>query len=207
MTSLEQLSPATGPAPALVAALGAFSVLLAASMFGGLASGDIDFLRTHATAWSMTLLASPAMYLFVARFRRQPLNDWWRMFWTAGLCMNVVHFYFGLFHLHDGEPTTVFQRQGFMLAFSIFFFLGLWALDVLAAWIRVRRPTSWIARRVPDYGWFNSFAFVVGFLTFFISTVIFRNDDNSLVVGLVMTGAVVGGLVHRFCTPAPTVPA
>jgi hypothetical protein len=177
------------PAMPLVTAFGCFALLFAASMLGGLASDDLDFLRTHATAWSMALLATPAMYIFVARYRRQPLDDWWLMFWSFGWLMNLVHFYFGLFRLHDGQPLTVFERQGFLLAFSIFFFTGLWGIDVVAAWLRPR----W----APPFGLLDSATFVVGFLTLFISTVIFNNDRTSFVVGLIMTLAVVAGLVRR----------
>jgi len=177
------------PSTPFVAAFGCFSLLLAASMLGGLASDDADFLRTHATAWSMALLATPPMYIFVSRYRRQPLDDWWRMFWSFGWLMNIVHFHFGLFHLHDGQPLTVFERQGFLLAFSIFFFTGLWGIDVVAAWVR----PGW----APPYGFLDSATFAVAFLTFFISTVIFNNDRTSLVVGLIMTFVVVAALARR----------
>ncbi len=180
------------PSTAFTVAFGCFSLLLAAAVFGGLTSDSIDFFRTHATAWSMALLATPAMFIFVSHFRRAPLNEWWRMFWSFGWLMNLVHFYFGLFHLHDGQPLTVFERQGFVLAFSIFFFTGFWGLDVLLAWLRPRRP----------YGFLNTGAFVVGFLTFFISTVIFNNDTTSFIIGLVMTGAVVAGIIDRYRRPA-----
>src|SRR5262249_22445234 len=79
----------TSPSMPFVAAFGCFSLLFAASMLGGLASDDLDFLRTHATAWSMALLATPAMYLFVSRWRRETLDDWWRLFWTFGWLMNL----------------------------------------------------------------------------------------------------------------------
>jgi hypothetical protein len=183
------------PSTPFVAAFGCFALLLAASMLGGLAGDDADFLRTHATAWSMTLLATPALYIFASRFRRRPLGEWWRMFWSLGWLMNIVHFYFGLFHLHGGQPLTVFERQGFLLAFTIFFFTGLWGIDVVAAWLR----PAW----APPYGFLDSATFVVAFLTFFISTVIFNNDRTSLVVGLIMTFAVAAALVRRLLPPSP----
>ena len=185
------------PAAPFVAAVGCFSLLFASSMLLALRSDDADFLRTHATAWSMALLATPPMYIFVSRYRREPLDDWWRMFWSFGWLMNIVHFYFGLFHLHDGEPLTVFERQGFLLAFSIFFFTGLWGIDVVAASLRPR----W----APPYGILDSLTFMVAFLTFFISTVIFNNDRTSLVIGLIMTGAVLAAVVRRLLPPAARV--
>jgi hypothetical protein len=182
------------PAMPFVAAFGCFSLLFAGSMLGALKSDDVDFLRTHATAWSMALLATPPMYIFVSRYRREPLDDWWRMFWSFGWLMNIAHFYFGLFHLHDGDPLSVFERQGFLLAFSIFFFTGLWGIDVAAAWLR----PSW----APPYGIIDSLAFVVGFLTFFISTVIFNNDRTSFVIGLIMSGAVLAAVIRRLLPPS-----
>jgi hypothetical protein len=178
-------------------ALFCFSVLLTTSLLGGLASDSIAFFRTHATAWSMTLMASVAMYFFVSRFRRGSPGPWWLAFCLFGWFINVVHFYYGLFHLHDGEPVTVFQRQGFLLAFSIFFFLAVWGLDAIAAVTRSVQPSGWVARVAPPYGWFDIFAFLVGFVTFFISTVIFQNDATSFWVGLVMTGAVIAGVIVR----------
>ena len=49
----------------------------------------------------------------------------------------------------------------------------------------------------PPYGFLDSATFVVAFLTFFISTVIFNNDRVSLVVGLIMTFVVVAALARR----------
>lgn len=188
-------SPASTPSLSLVVALGVFSLLLALSVFIGLTSDSAAFLRTHATAWSMVALATPPMTLYVVRFRRAPLDGWWRWLWTFGWLMNLVHFYFGLFHLHDGEAVTVFQRQGFFLAFSIFFFTGFWGIDVVAAWVR----PDWRTR----YDRLNSAAWLVGFATFFISLVIFHNDQTSFHVGLAMCAAVAGGFMWRWW-PRPT---
>jgi len=190
MAAADRSFPSTAfPSTALLVTFGCFSLLLAASILLSLSGDDLDFLRTHATAWSMALLATPAMYLFSSRYRRQPLDDWWRWLWTFGWLMNLVHFYFGLFHLHDGQPLTVFERQGFVLAFTIFFFTGLWGIDVIAAWWR----PGW----APPYGWLDSATFLVAFVTFFISLVIFNNDRMSFVIGLIMTFVVVAALVRR----------
>jgi hypothetical protein len=181
---------------AFVVAFAAFSLLFAASMFGGLTADSPAFLRTHATAWSMTLLASVAMFRFVGRWRVKPLDDWWRWFWTFGWLTNIVHFYFGLFHLHGGNAVSVFERQGLGLALAIFFFTGLWGIDVVAAWLRPR----W----APPYGWLDNITFAVAFATFFISTVVFNNDSASLVVGSIMILTVAAALVVRLA-PRPQI--
>lgn len=180
---------------AFVVSFAVFAVLVALSVFGGLASDSAAFFRAHATAWSMIALATPAMTLYVVRYRRHPLDGWWRWLWSLGWAMNLLHVYYGLFQLHDGQPLTVFQRQGFVLAFSIFFFTALWGIDVIVAWVR----PGWQLR----YDWLNGLALVVGFATFFISTVIFQNDRTSLAVGLIMTLCVAGGLVSRLLSPSP----
>lgn len=167
-----------------------FAVLFAGAMLWPLTGGNVAFDRTHATAWSMALLATPAMYLFVRNFRWRPLDNWWRLFWSFGWLTCVVHFYFGLFQMHDGRPITVFERQGFLLAFSIFFFISVWGIDVGLAWAR----RDW-ATAAP---YMRAFAFAVGFLTFFISTVIFNNDLPSFLVGLVMAAAVAVAILQRW---------
>ncbi len=176
----------------LAATFGPFALLLAASLLGSLATQDVEFRRTHATAWSMTLLVTPAMGVFLWRVGRRPLDDWWRLYWTFAWWMSVVHFYYGLYALHDGRAATVFQRQGFTLAFTIFFLVALWGVDLAFAWLR----TNW---RTGDL-WLRWLTFAVAFVSFFISTVIFNNDVQSLLVGLVMTLTVAGTVVWRWTT-------
>ena len=90
--------------------LTAFALLLVFAIFWPLASDNLVFKRTHATAWAMTLLATPAFYVFAKTYGREPLTNWWRLSWTAGWAMSFVHFYFGLFGLHAGDPVSVFER-------------------------------------------------------------------------------------------------
>jgi hypothetical protein len=55
--------------------LGAFALMLAFVTFWPLASDNLIFKRTHATAWAMTLLATPAFYIFARTYGREPLTN------------------------------------------------------------------------------------------------------------------------------------
>ena len=167
----------------------AFAVLFAAAMFWPLATDNLAFKRTHATAWAMTLLATPAFCIFALTYGREPLDNWWRLFWTAGWLMAVAHFWYGLFDLHRGDVASVFERQGIALAGTIFLLLALWGWDVVNAWMRPDWREDDIASRRP--------AFWVGAVAFFISTVLFNNDRQSLIVGLILAAAIVVAVLRR----------
>ncbi len=169
--------------------LAAFALLTAFAVFWPLLTANLIFERTHATAWAMTLLATPAFYIFARTYGRAPLTNWWRLFWTFGWIMALLHFWFGLFGMHAGDPISVFQRQGWVLAGTIFLLIALWGWDVVNAWVQ------------PDW-WEEDFlsrhlAFWVGLIAFFVSTVLFNNDVPSLVTGLLMAAAVLLGAAQR----------
>ena len=166
-----------------------FAMLFAFAMFWPLATDNLAFKRTHATAWAMTLLATPAFYIFARTYGREPLDNWWRLFWTFGWFMAVAHFWYGLFHLHAGDAWSVFERQGIALAGTIFLLLFLWGWDVANCWFRLDWREEDILSRRP--------AFWVGAIAFFISTVLFNNDIQSLIVGLLMTAAILLGVLQR----------
>ncbi|SMF51386.1 hypothetical protein SAMN06265365_11794 [Tistlia consotensis] len=169
------------------------AVGFALAMFGGLVAGDADFFRAHASAWVSALLATPALSVFVRRFGRAPLGDWWRLFWSAGWVMMAVHLWWGLGALHQWDAASVFQRQGFLVAAPIFLIQAIWPLDVALAWTR----RDW-ARAAGGYRWWQALAGLAVFLTFFVSLVVFRNDLESLVLGLVQAAAVLlAGLLRK----------
>jgi hypothetical protein len=122
-----------------------FSAAAAFVVFGGLASDNADFFRTHATAWTSALLATPAFFIFARHFGRAGLGQWWRLFWTFGWLMIVIHFYFGLGIMHFWDPISVFQRQGFAIAAPIFLLQITWLIDIGLAFIRRdwRRAAGW----------------------------------------------------------------
>lgn len=169
--------------------LAAFALLLAFSVFQPLTTDNLVMGRTHATAWAMTLLATPALYVFARTYGRAPLTNWWRLWWTAGFLMALVHFWYGLWGLHQGDPVSVFTRQGPLLAGAIFLMLALWFWDVVNAWARPDWREEDILSRRP--------AFWVAVVTTFVSTVLFNNDAPSLATGLVMTGALLLAAFQR----------
>ena len=170
-----------------------FAASVAFVVFGGLASDNADFFRTHATAWTSALLAMPAFFIFARHFQRGGLGHWWRLFWTFGWLMIVIHFYFGLGVMHFWNPVSVFQRQGFALAGPIFLLQVTWLIDIVLAFAR----RDW-SHAIGWYKWWQLVAYLIAFLNFFVSLVIFRNDFESLVVGVVMTIAVVLALLLRW---------
>ena len=169
--------------------LSAFALMFAFITFWPLASENLIFKRTHATAWAMTLLATPAFYIFARTYGREPLTNWWRLSWTAGWVMSLIHFYYGLWGLHDGDLWSVFERQGVALAGTIFLLTAVWGWDVFNAWARPDWEEEDILSRRP--------AFWIGAAAFFISTVLFNNDLQSLTVGLILTAALLVGVLQR----------
>lgn len=169
--------------------LGAFALMLAFVTFWPLTSDNLIFKRTHATAWAMTLLATPAFYIFARTYGREPLTNWWRLSWTAGWVMSVIHAYYGLWGLHDGDVWSVFERQGWALAGTIFLLIAVWGWDVFNAWARPDWQEDDILSRRP--------AFWIGAVAFFISTVLFHNDIQSLTSGLILTAALLTGVLQR----------
>ncbi len=169
--------------------LSAFALMFAFITFWPLASDNLIFKRTHATAWAMTLLATPAFYVFARNYGRRPLTNWWRLSWTAGWVMSVIHAYYGLWGMHDGDVGSVFERQGWALAGTIFALIAVWGWDVFNAWARPDWEEDDILSRRP--------AFWIGAVAFFISTVLFNNDIQSLTCGLVLSGALLIGVLQR----------
>ncbi len=169
--------------------LSAFALMLAFAAFWPLTTDNLIFKRTHATAWTMTLLAIPAFYIFARTYGREPLTNWWRLSWTAGWVMSVIHFYYGLFGLHDGDVWSVFERQGWALAGTIFLLIAVWGWDVFNAWARPDWEEDDIMSRRP--------AFWIGAVAFFISLVLFNNDIQSLICGLILTAALLVGVLQR----------
>ncbi len=169
--------------------LSVFALMFVFVTFWPLASDNLSFKRTHATAWAMTLLATPAFYIFARTYGREPLTNWWRLSWTAGWVMSIIHFYYGLWGMHGGDVWSVFERQGVALAGTIFLLTAVWGWDVFNAWARPDWEEEDILSRRP--------AFWIGAAAFFISTVLFNNDIQSLTVGLILTAALLVGVLQR----------
>lgn len=166
-----------------------FAVLFSLTVFVSLTQPEIDFARTRYTAWTMTILATPALCIFVVRFGREPLTSWWRLYWTFGYFACLAHFNYGLLRMHDADPVSVFERQGFLLAATLFLLIGLWSLDIVLTWA-TRRTDKLI------YG-IRLAAHLVAIVSLFISTVVFNNHRIILSLGILMTVSVLGATVLR----------
>ena len=150
---------------------------------GGRAASNFHF--AGRTWSSVTLTAAEGSYanastIFTRRFGRTPLGNWWRLFWSFGWLMMVVHLFWGLGSLHQWDVVSVFVRQSFEVAASIFLVQALWPVAVILAWTRPDWPlaTGW-------YRWWLTLVTLGVFLTFFVSLVVFRNDSESVAVGLI----------------------
>lgn len=177
----------------LAISLLAFSLLFALSILFGLTQPDITFFRTHAFAWSSALLVTPALYIFVRYSGMTPLTHWWRLFWSFAWVMIVMHLIWGLGLEHDWQPLTVFERQGFWEAFPIFVLQVFWLLDMAMSWTRL----DW-AWATGVYKLWQTFMALFVFLNFFVSLVVFRNDMESLAIGLAMTAVVAAAALLRW---------
>lgn len=194
MTASLPQGPGTKPrGDAFAWTLFLFGIFAAFVVFGGLVSSNADFFRTHATAWSAALLATPAFYIFARHFQRAGLGTWWRLFWTYGWLMIVIHFYFGLGIMHFWNPVSVFERQGFWIAAPIFLLEVTWLIDIALAHIR----SDW-RHASGVYKWWQVLAYLIAFGNFFVSLIVFRNDIESVVVGTIMIAAVALGLAQRW---------
>lgn len=168
----------------------ALGVATAFTVFWPLATFDPTLKRAHATAWAMCLLATPAFYVYARRYGRAPLTNWWRLSWTAGFLVSLLHVWWGLGGLHGWDWRSVFDRQGFILAAVIFATTVLWGVDVLLAWFGGR---GWAT----GYVWIRRPAFWIGLTAFLVSTVVFANDVQSIVVGGLLAGAVLTATAQR----------
>jgi hypothetical protein len=193
MSDLALRAPPAFRLEQLAVVLFLFAALLAFSIFYALTQADPTFFRTHALAWSSAILVTPALYIFVRQYGRGRLGHWWRLFWTAAWAMIAIHFVWGLGFEHFWKPLTVFERQGFFVAFPIFLLEAVWVVDILLSWIRM----DW-ARAGGVYKYWQAFVWLLVFLNFFIALVIFRNDTPSLIIGLIQAAAIALAFVMRW---------
>ncbi|RMF34949.1 MAG: hypothetical protein D6754_14105, partial [Alphaproteobacteria bacterium] len=138
------------------------------------------------------LLAVPALALFAIRAGRQPLGQAWRLWWTAGWVLIVLHLYWGLGRLHHWDPISVFERQGFRVAAPIFVLEVVWLVDVVLAW--TRRDWSHAAGGYLLWQWL---AWLIAVANFAVSLLVFRNDPASLWIGVLMAAALGLAVLRR----------
>lgn len=176
--------------------LTAFAAGLAFVLVWGLMQDHAALARAHASAWISALLTLPALAVFLDRAGARPLTQGWRLWWTAGWAMIVVHLWWGLGLLHGWDVASVFERQGIWIAGPIFILEAVWTIDVILAWTR----RDWARARGRFLRW-QWFAWAVAVANYFVSLVIFRNDAQSLIIGALLTVLLVAVLLRRLARP------
>jgi hypothetical protein len=165
--------------------LGAGAALLT---FMSLSADNVGFERTRWTALLAMVLAAPAILLYV--LRRGPPNLWWRAFWTVALIAYLMHFWWAVFVIYDGNVEAIIARQGFV-AYTNFAVTILWTLDVVAAWITARGRAPLALTILHFVTWAGVTA------SFLAASIVFRSDAIS-VVGYVLAVGVFAAILARF---------
>jgi hypothetical protein len=165
-----------------------FAWMMAISVFLSVLQPAVAYARMQYLIRSSLILATPALVEYVLAFRRAPLTNYWRLFWTFAYLAYLAHFYYGFAVLHRGSLDAVMQSEGTVVAVSNLTVTALWTLDVVFSWITRRRPIF--------VAWLRAAAHLLVFVSFVASTVIFK---SGLVwwLGLVMTVIVICAIVVR----------
>lgn len=95
----------------------------------------LDLHRTFFTAWAALLLAIPALCFFPFRRSSSTLGGYWLVFWTVSLLAFVVHLYWAIFVIFDGDWSRITSSTRVSAARIDTVFAIWWAVDVLLAWL------------------------------------------------------------------------
>jgi hypothetical protein len=173
-----------------------FSLALAFSIFAAILQPAVDFARAQFLIRSSLFLTTPALFIYILCFHRNPLNNYWRLYWTCGCLAYLAHFYFAYFILFRGDFAAVLVAQGALVAWSNMAVTALWTLDILLSWLTVQRPGAIV--------WFRTVTHLLVFVSFFLATVVFK-DGLIRYLGIAMTVGVLAGLLLRL-SPRPQQP-
>lgn len=165
-----------------------FALLLALSIVAALAEPEVLFARTHFTVWAMIVLTTPALCVFAVRFGREPLTNWWQLYWTFGYLAYLAHFYFGFWVMFGADLAAVFASQGILVAGSNFALTALWGGDVILSWVARRRS------RINQ--WVTLAAHLFAAVSMFVSAIVFK-AGTVRILGVMMTIAVFGAIAIR----------
>jgi hypothetical protein len=170
-----------------------FALMLSASILVAVLQPAVAYARARFLIWTALVLATPALVEYVLSYDRKPLSNYWRLFWSFGLIVYLVHLHYGFGVLFHGDFSAVLVSQGSVVAISNFAATGLWSLDALLSWITRQRPAWILAVRFLTH--------LLLFVSFFLSAVIFHTGTVRW-LGLAMTLAVLCALAVRvFATP------
>ena len=94
----------------------------------------VDLHRTFFTAWAALLLVTPALCLFPFHRTSPKAAGYWLAFWTAGFLAFVVHLYWAIFVIFEGDWSRISTSSRVSAPVIDSVFAVWWALDVLVAW-------------------------------------------------------------------------
>lgn len=94
----------------------------------------VDLHRTFFTAWAALLLVTPALCLFPFHRASPNAAGYWLAFWTAGFLAFVVHLYWGIFVIFEGDWSRISTSPRVSAPVIDIVFAVWWGLDVLLAW-------------------------------------------------------------------------
>jgi hypothetical protein len=161
-------------------ALGLLGVGALAMTLVSLGADNVTYARAEWTARLSLVLAAPAIVLYALPGR---LGPWWRAFWTAGMLAYLLHFWWAVFGVFQGDVGVIYERQGFVAVTNALLTV-LWIADVVVAWVRPWSPALWavILRTV-------TWALVA--VSFFLAAAVFRDEMLPKVLGILLAVGVV----------------
>jgi|GEM_PF-718755 len=95
----------------------------------------VDLHRTFFTAWAALLLVTPALCLFPFHRASSKAAGYWLAFWTAGFLAFVVHLYWAIFVIFEGDWSQISTSSRVSAPVIDIVFAVWWGVDVLLAWL------------------------------------------------------------------------
>jgi hypothetical protein len=170
-------------------------------------SQRLDLHRTFFTAWAALILAIPALCTFWFRRTSESASRYWLAFWTVSFVAFLVHFYWSVFVIFDGDWNRIFDKvaNGRRVTLPRFdtLFTVWWGIDVLLAWL-ITSEKVWIRIQ-------RIILHLAAFGLFFAGSFLEGENRWSQALGLVMGVAVLASfftwLVRWLKRRKPVVPS
>jgi hypothetical protein len=166
-----------------------------------------DWLIAWSIRWAMLAFFVVLAWL-VSRPSGQALNFNWKLVWTAGFLLSVLHVLAAFHFVHHWSHREALlatavetqQKLGFDYGIGVYFnylFLAVWGLDILYAWCPVKWSSKFVERLVMagrcyllfiafnslvvfESGWLRIFGAVASALILGIAMVFRRGKSASL---------------------------
>ena len=164
-------------APRILALL-IFSLAVAASVLGALASTTPEYSRAAYSVWPSLILGSWSVWLWanLAPGFRTPL---WKFTWLLGFLGYAIHFYFAMEYVFRWDLAVVYGAQGIVVATANLVLLVVWFLSSVTAYLGIRFP------------YLHRGAMLLFIASAVASTILFARNELSLIGG----GAIVASWV------------